>query len=167
MIIRFFLTLLAIAGIMWYLAWYHKASPEKRNQSLRTALLYGVGIALLLLVITGRIPWLFAIFSAAVPWINRAMMAKNLWNRFKGKENVHGGETNTGGQAPPNRAISTMTPDEALEILGLETTATKEDIVAAHRKLMSRIHPDRGGSDYLAKSINQAREVLLDSDHFS
>ena len=158
--IRFILAVAAIAGVMWYLSWYHKASPEKRNQSLRTVTLYGVGIALLLLVVTGRIPWLFAIFSAAVPWINRILTAKKLWTSFSqinGKKTGHDGNQNQSSV----RAIDTMSKEEALEILGLSQEATEEEIVAAHRKLMSKVHPDKGGSDYLAKSLNQARKILL------
>ena len=80
MAIRLFLGLALLAGLMWYLGWYRRASPEQRNQSLKTGLLYGIGIVLLILVFTGRIPWLFALFSAAVPWINRALIAKRAWD---------------------------------------------------------------------------------------
>lgn len=56
---------------------------------------------------------------------------------------------------------SVMTEALALEILGLGSDARREDITAAHRRLMQKMHPDRGGSDYLAQRINQARDFLL------
>ena len=68
------------------------------------------------------------------------------------------------GQASSSagEAESVMTRDLALEILGLPADASDEDIVKAHRSMMQRLHPDRGGSDYLAKKINAAKDFLVD-----
>ena len=62
--------------------------------------------------------------------------------------------------APPPRS-GAMTADEALAVLGLSEGATEAEIRAAHRRLMQAAHPDRGGSDWLAARVNQARDVLL------
>jgi hypothetical protein len=50
----------------------------------------------------------------------------------------------------------------ALEILGLAESVTREEVVKAHRKLMQKMHPDRGGTEYLAKKINAARDYLVE-----
>lgn len=55
-----------------------------------------------------------------------------------------------------------MTREEALNILGLKEGTEKETILRAHRDLLKKIHPDHGGSNYLAVMINEARKVLLD-----
>lgn len=54
-----------------------------------------------------------------------------------------------------------MSREEALDVLGLAPDATREAIIEAHRRLMQRVHPDRGGSDYLAAKINLAKDILL------
>lgn len=57
-----------------------------------------------------------------------------------------------------------MTKEEAYKVLGLEAGATAADIRKAHRSLMQRLHPDVGGSSFLAARINEAKDVLL-SNH--
>ncbi len=53
-----------------------------------------------------------------------------------------------------------MTRSEALSALGLDDGATRDEIVAAHRRLIQTLHPDRGGSTYLAALLNRAKDTL-------
>jgi hypothetical protein len=72
-------------------------------------------------------------------------------------ERLHGGAYTT--QEPP--AQSGMSREQALDVLGLRDGALREEIVTAHRRLIQKLHPDRGGSSYLAAQLNEAKRVLL------
>ncbi|MBI1364943.1 MAG: hypothetical protein GC153_03180 [Alphaproteobacteria bacterium] len=68
--------------------------------------------------------------------------------------------TEASGAAPP-AAKTAMQAEEAASILGVPLDAPPDAVRAAHRKLIGQLHPDKGGTDYLAAKINDAREVLL------
>jgi hypothetical protein len=80
-----------------------------------------------------------------------------LQQRFPDQEPF--GSNDGGGPSPPDS--TSMSREEALAVLGLAADASDEDIVTAHRRLMQKLHPDRGGNDYLAAKINQAKDLLL------
>lgn len=74
------------------------------------------------------------------------------------RDRVRGG----GEEGGRTHAFSeTMDDATALRVLGLAPGASKDEIKAAHRRLMTRLHPDHGGTDYLAAQLNRAKEQLL------
>ncbi|MEM9279268.1 MAG: DnaJ domain-containing protein [Pseudomonadota bacterium] len=89
-----------------------------------------------------------------------ALMEAYLDRRIPGwREN-----TDTGGASGERSSSGSgaMTKEEAYQILGLGPGASAEDIRTAHRNLMKAVHPDSGGSTFLAARINQAKDTLLD-----
>lgn len=75
----------------------------------------------------------------------------------------HPGWQEAGGKT--ESAAGAMSREEALALLGLEGAPGAEEILAAHKRLVQKLHPDRGGSDYLTSKLNAARSLLLDSVH--
>lgn len=72
------------------------------------------------------------------------------------------GAESDGGAAQGHSAGSEVMDDTtALRILGLDRGASADEVKAAHRRLMTRLHPDHGGTNYLAAQLNRAKERLL------
>ena len=235
MFIRLFLGLLALLGVMWFMSWYGKAGNAERNKALKTGLLYFVAIALLLLVISGRIPVIFAAISAAIPFLHRLFAYRGLigaagrfagsrfgptklttkWlvveydmtrrsldgtvtrGQFDGQKLSQLGEAQLNslleevsddfqsraavnayiimrkGEPDPQKSQASalmdgkMSVSQAYEILGLEENASLDEVKMAHKRLMQKLHPDRGGSSYLAAQINHAKDVLWEAQQKS
>lgn len=161
--IRVVVLLLLILGV-WIALRYFKM-PVAQRSKWRKQMLLGGGILLLaILAATGRMSWLLTVVGVGLAFIARSLpiliryapQLQRLWIWFNQSSSQAAGGSNSSSVASAH-----MTKEQAWAVLGLEAGASEEDIIQAHRKLISRLHPDRGGSDFLAAQINQAKKVLL------
>lgn len=117
----------------------------------------GIAVTLFLLVfliLTGRMHWLGALLGLILPL--GKLLFHVITERFLRK-------TLDPKDAPSNtNSHNHMSSDEARAILGVTSTATAEEIEQAYKLLMQKLHPDRGGNDYLAAQLNRARDRLLE-----
>ncbi|HEY7883695.1 MAG TPA: molecular chaperone DnaJ [Cellvibrionaceae bacterium] len=147
------LTALVLIGITWL----RRQPPGKKRQAM-LRLAFGILIiTLVILAITGRIHWVGALLGALIPvakvLLGMALQLLPMWR------NRNGGQQTSGAGAK-----SELT--EALDTLGLSQqwqlgTVTPDQVHDAHKRLMQKVHPDRGGNDFLAAKVNKARETVL------
>jgi len=120
-------------------------------------------VAVLLLVLRLGLPWLamagtalLALVRFAAPTLMRLLP---LW--LLRKRRFDSTQANTAGHPNAQYRQTDMTRRRALEVLNLPEGASQEEILRAYRELIKRVHPDRGGSSYLAAEVNRARDVLV------
>lgn len=112
---------------------------------------------------TGHLAWLTAMIGVSLAFFVRNLplilrvtpQLQKIWQSFKGAKQQ---ERASGYAAPKGGKMTVM---EAYKILGLTPPVAKQEIILAHKRLMQKMHPDRGGSDYLASQINLAKDFLL------
>jgi|GEM_PF-685606 len=139
-----------------------KAKGKGRDFLYRT-ILWGFLSIVGILILTGRISWLGGVFAIALfvlKWLGSLII--NFWpivvnavvRFFQMRSYRKNSQT---GQ----RSSSTMTKEQAYKILELKPGASRKEIELAHKKILSKVHPDKGGSNYLTAEVNRARDLLL------
>lgn len=153
MIIRLLIAAAVLYGLFRFVKYVQNKPQHERRSYYLTLLLSIAAAGLVLLSITGRVHWLAGIIGAVMPFL-RQFALNHLYKKLNGTS------TNTDDQ-PQQPPTAEMNIAQALSILGLEPGATEQEIIRAHRSLMQKLHPDRGGNDYLASQLNTAKALLL------
>jgi len=129
---------------------------EKRAKLIIRYGLYGLALLLVGLFITGKAHWIAGAMGVALPIIQRLFPL--VWQLLP---LVNQATTEESIQAPQGHS-SVMDTEYALKIFGFDQLPEHEEaIIQRHRELMQKNHPDRGGSDFLAAQINEARDILI------
>jgi hypothetical protein len=100
-------------------------------------------------------------FAVTERWLPAVFLAGVVWALLQGVRLSPAGKPDDRDVPRSEPSTTTMSRAEALRVLGLQEGATEEEVRAAHRKLIMNNHPDKGGSDYLASKINEAKDILL------
>ena len=147
-----------LVAAMLLLKWY--VGADLRNIK-RLLVWIGIGLlalAVVFLALTGRMGAALAALTGLAVWASRILNLIHMGRQFGRFGQKAGGGPREDQSA---QSSSAMTEEEALRILGLARGASEEEIKAAHRRLIEQIHPDHGGSDYLAAKVNIAKDFLL------
>ncbi len=151
----------ALLLLLWWLVReLGRSTPRQRGRMVGFGTLGLLGLVLLLLVLSGRLHVLVAAGAALLPLLKHL---PRLWPWLMSlrKAVLHGDARRSAGGRPT--ASGALGQEDACAILGLGPHPSRAEIIEAHRRLIQRMHPDRGGSAYLAARINEARDVLLAS----
>jgi len=165
-VIRIYLVLLLAVMAIVAFRQFRKASPDQAARILKTVFYTVIALTFIFLGATGHLNWLFALIGVAAAFAVRitpvlirfAPYIHRFWMEYLYAKQQ---STNNQSNSSANPGKGAMTRTEAYEVLGLKSGASEDEIIAAHRKLMQKMHPDRGGSDYLAAKINLAKKILI------
>ncbi len=161
--IRIVLLIFILLIAFWGLRWFLKTPASEVAKTIKKSGLYILAVLFVLLALTGKLNWIFALVSVLLAYAGRmlpvilryAPQLQRLWVLFNSRKASADKNSST---RPPS---SDMTKAQAYDVLGLKPGATEQEIIQAHKRLMQKNHPDRGGSDFLAAQINRAKQVLL------
>jgi DnaJ domain len=151
----FLTALIIVVGGYWFIRNGSKLKSAEMRPMLQKAAGGGLMAFAALLVLRGQLEMAIGLFVLGMSLFGKAHLLPNGFGSKRAAQNQQQ------QPPPPQRGKVILPKAEALAILGLKEGATAEDVKQAHKRLMKDFHPDKGGTDYLASKINEAKDVLL------
>ena len=144
-----------LAGGIWLLRSWGRLKPEAISAFNQKLVGYSLLALAALLAIRGYFNLVPFLLVFALGLIGKAQLLPDGFSKM-----FSWGKTAQHRQSKPQSSTD-LRRDEAYSVLGLNAGATADDIKAAHKRLIKQVHPDAGGSEYLAARINAAKDALL------
>ncbi|ORU89622.1 MAG: aconitate hydratase [Cycloclasticus sp. symbiont of Poecilosclerida sp. M] len=156
--IRLLLLIAIVFGAIYLVRWFITTPTKTVAAHIRKTLWLTLGLGLIFLALTGRLNIIFAFIGSAIPILVRHV--PNILRLLGLAKSIQSARANN---PPPAQTTQKMDVKEALDVLGLKLDATEQEIIYAHKRLMQKVHPDKGGTPHLAAKLNQAKDILLDT----
>ena len=131
-----------------------KSAPTNGKPFLLRVVVILVLLVAAAMAMRGLWPVAMSLLGGLMVYGRPVLQAFGLWRQLQSMQQKQ-------QQSAPSTNNDTMDAATARQILELEENPSKEDILAAHKRMMAKNHPDKGGSTYLASQINQAKDLLL------
>ncbi|ARN85435.1 DnaJ domain-containing protein [Candidatus Nucleicultrix amoebiphila] len=131
-----------LVATLFLARWFIHVDTETRAKAAKIGLAIVVVLAFVLIFFGLRLPFVITGLFVLIPFLPYFFQQET--------------------QELSKSAVSThMTLEEARQILGVKARDTEEEILKAYRRIIQKVHPDKGGSAYLAAKVNHAKDVLL------
>jgi hypothetical protein len=152
----FITALIIVVGGFWLIRKFARTPSAAMRPLMQKVAGGAMMVFAALLMLRGDLSAAIGLFAVGMGLVGKASLLPHGFN-WNGPKSQPGQEQSP----PPQRGKVVLPKEEALSILGLKSGASAEEIKQAHKRLMKDFHPDKGGSDYLAAKINEAKDALL------
>jgi DnaJ-domain-containing protein 1 len=153
----FLIALVIVVGGLWLIRKSARMNPKDLSNFAQKLAGGGAIAAAGLLFLRGQTTIATTLFAIGAGLYGKSSLFPNGFNLGSIKTPEQNGSENP----KPRKPLAPFSKNEAYDLLGLKPGATEDEIKSAHKRLMKDFHPDKGGTDYLAAKINQAKDVLL------